>query len=181
MEPSINGPSYLLLFRPVARRRPEPRYEGLLRTHRLRAEYYTLLEGEDPSTVPDRRDPLILFPARYVEFSIDYSRQLGGVTAGVKRFRLRKGSGYESPLIVLPGDIVFRRHLLYTLTLSTYRIPARAREARLRSIISSMNANMLNLLTNLLLDRYRSRNGTPTWYWRMYRVAKALKVLYRLE
>lgn len=101
---------------------------------------------------------------------------------GVKRVGLRRGElFYEKPFVGLPNEVAFRRHLLFSLTASTYRAPSRLNT--LKRLVLGMNANLLNVLTNIALERFKEARAasSPAWHWHMLRVGRAVKVLYRLD
>lgn len=175
---------YVFTFIVRKRRRPNPRYEGILKTHRFYIEYYSLLEGQESAKVVANGEPRIAFPARFTELVIDFARELGGSVAGIKRVGVPKtGAYYEKPIVVLPNEVAFRRHLLYALTLSTYRKPSEARFNALRSLLLTMNANLLNILSTIALDRYSELKSSQNtmWHWYMLRVGRTVKVLYKLD
>ena len=175
---SREKPEYVFTLTPKPRKRPSSRYDGLLRRYRLYIEYYTLVRGESPVDAVGG-EPIVSFPASYVEALVSYAAQIGGRVAGTRRVILSRGRlHYEAPVVVLPSIIAFRRHLLYALTSSTFRSPARL--GSLAGLITSLNPFFLEVLATIALNRYRGENGAGD-YWSMRRVGKALRVLYRLD
>ena len=178
------NPLYTLTFTVRKRRRPYNRYNGVLRTHRFYIEYYRLLDGQEPLEVIEKSEPLVAFPVRFKEFALEFARELGGEVIGNRRIEIgRSGFYYDKQVIVLPNEIAFRRHLLFTLTVSTYRTLGGVRFNSLKNILLTMNANLLNIMSTMVIDRYNEWRvtGKPMWMWYMLRVARALKVLYRLD
>lgn len=172
---------YIFTFAPRKRSKSNPRYEGILKTHRFYIEYYSLMEGEDPKNIKDK-EPYIEFPASYIEDLVSFAEELGGSIVEKKKIPLpRTGHSYTKYVVQLPDDIAFRRHMLYAITASTFRKPEKL--YTLRSLISTRNANLLNLLSQIAVDRYKElkENSISTWIWRILRVGKALKVLYMLD
>jgi len=174
---------YVFTFRAKKRSRPNPRYNGILRTHRFYIEYYSLLNEQDPlKAISKNSEPKIAFPVRFTEAILDFAEALGGKIISVRRVKPPKADTYyEKPIAVLPSEIAFRRHLLFSLTASTYRKPEKLNS--LRGLILILNANFLNILTTIALDRYSElKNGSnPAWHWYMLRVGRAVKVLYKLD
>lgn len=175
---------YAFTFRVKRRSKPNPRYDGILRTHRFYIEYYGLLSGQDPLKVlaDEAVEPKVAFPARFTEAILDFAKEVGGKVVEARRVKPpRVDAYYERPIVVLPNEVAFRRHLLFSLTASTYRKPERLNA--LRSLVLDMNANFLNILTAMALDRYSGLRGesSPAWPWYMMRVGRAVKVLYRLD
>ncbi len=175
---------YAFTFRVKRRGRPNPRYDGILRTHMFYIEYYGLLSGQDPveALVNERAEPKVAFPARFTEVILDFAKDVGGKLVETRKIKPpRADAYYEKPIVVLPNEVAFRRHLLFSLTASTYRKPERLNA--LRNLVLDMNANFLNILTTMALDRYSDLRGesSPAWPWYMMRVGRAVKVLYRLD
>ncbi len=175
---------YVFTFSVKRRSRPNPNYEGILRTHRFYIKYYSLLSGQDPVKVVGDEDSWlkIAFPVRFTGAVLSFARELGGNVVEVRKVKPpRADAYYERPIVVLPNEIAFRRHLLFTLTASTYRKPERLNT--LRNLVLALNANFLNMLTTIALDRYSElRNSSnPAWHWYMMRVGRAVKVLYRID
>lgn len=174
---------YFFTFRARKRSKPNPRYEGILKTHRFYIEYYSLLSGQTPiQLLVNNSEPRIVFPAKFTEALVSFAEELGGKIIEVRKVKPPRASTYyEKPVVVLPSEIAFRRHLLFSLVTSTYRKPEKLN--MLRSLILNLNANFLNILTTIALERYselRSRSD-PTWHWYMMRVGRAVKVLYKLD
>ena len=175
---------YVFTFAAKKRSRPNPKYEGILRTHRFYIEYYELLEGQEPAGVIGNDKPRIAFPVRFTEMVVDFAKYLDGRVVEARRVKIpRAGVYYEKPIILLPNEVAFRRHLLFSLTVSTYRKALSARFNTVRNLLSSMNANLLNILTTIALDRYNELKASQNavWHWYMLRVGRALKVLYKLD
>ncbi|MGC8987816.1 hypothetical protein [Infirmifilum sp.] len=174
------GFSYAFTFVAKRRGRPNYEYQGVLSTHRLYIKYYSLLEGQDPlRAVVDNKEK-IAFPARFAELLVDFARDLGGEAVGTRRVKVPgRDVYYDKQVVVLPNEVAFKRHLLFALTAATYSNPNGARLNALRSLILSMNANFLNILCDIAIDRYKSQN--PARYWHMMRVGRAVKALYMLD
>jgi len=174
---------YIFTFRVKRRKRVNPSYEGVLRYYRYYIDYLSLLRGQDPVKAGlGGSEPLISFPIRFNEVLLDFAGELGGSIVDVRRIGLRRGElFYEKPFVSLPNEIAFRRHLLFSLTASTYRVPSRLNT--LKKFVLGMNANFLNVLTTIALDRFKEVRGTssPAWHWYMFRVGRAVKVLYNLD
>lgn len=174
------------VFSLTARRRKKPveKYSGVLRTHRFYINYYTLLEGQEPSRAITDNEPRVSFPVSFTEVLLDFARELGGDVVKSQRVKIRgEGLYYERPIVVLPNELAFRRHLLFALTTSTYRKPSEAKLNALRDLMLTMNANLLNVLSSIVIDRYKElkTSQNPAWRWSMLRVGKAIKVLYKLD
>jgi len=183
MSVSVRG-SYVFTFAVRKRSRPNPKYEGILRTHRFYIEYYGLLEGQEPTEVVGNHNPRIAFPVSLIEVIVDFARELGGSIVEVRKIKIpNMDVYYERPVILLPNEVAFRRHLLFALTLSTYRKVSEARFNAIKNLLLSMNATFLNILTSIALDRYNELRASqnPAWHWYMLRVGRALKVLYKLD
>ena len=174
------------VFSLTARRRKKPveKYSGVLRTHRFYINYYILLESQEPSRAITDNEPRVSFPVRFTEVLLDFARELGGSVVKSQKVKIRGESlYYEKPIVVLPNELAFRRHLLFALTASTYRKPSEAKLNTLRDLLLVMNANLLNVLSSMAIDRYKELRASqnPTWHWSMLRVGKAIKVLYKLD
>jgi len=174
------------VFTFVAKRRskPNPRYEGILRTHRFYIEYYSLLEGQEPTSAVRGGEPRVAFPVRFTEVVASFAEELGGRVVEVRRVKVpRRDIYYEKPIVLLPNEVAFRRHLLFSLAVSTYLKASSARFNALRNLLLTMNANLLNILTSIALDRYSELKAarSSAWHWHMLRVGRALKVLYNLD
>lgn len=175
---------YVFTFTVKKRSRPNPRYEGVLRTHRFYIEYYSLLEDQEPTRIVGNNKPRIAFPVRFTEMIVDFAKELGGRIVDVRRVKIPKMDVYyEKPIILLPNEVAFRRHLLFSLTVSTYRKVSVARFNAVRNLLLTLNANLLNILARIALDRYRELKASKSsvWHWYMLRVGRALKVLYKLD
>jgi len=175
--------NYVFTFT-ARRRKPNPEYDGILRTHRFFIEYYSLLEGQRPAKVIRDGIPRIAFPARFTEIVLDFVKELDGEIVEVRRVKIpRKDLYYEKPVVLLPNELAFRRHMLFSLTLSTYRKQTSVRFNSLRNLLLTMNANLLNILSAMALDRYEELRSSQNaaWHWYMLRVGRALKVLYKLD
>lgn len=175
---------YIFTFTAKKRRRPYYRYEGILRTHRFYIEYYSLLEGQEPIKTVGNSEPRIAFPVKFTELVLDFARELDGGVIGVRKVKIpRRELYYEKPIVLLPNEIAFRRHLLFALTVSTYRKPLEVRFNTLKNLLLTMNANLLNVLSTIALDRYNELRPSQTtaWHWYMLRVGRAVKVLYKLD
>ena len=173
---------YVFTFSARRRSRPSKRYGGILSTHRFYVEYYNLLSGEDPAKAIQSVKPKITFPVRFVEAVLSFAKEVGGEIVDIRKVNPpRTNSYYEKPIVVLPNEIAFRRHLLFTLTGSTYLKPSRL--STLKNLVLGLNANFLNMLTTIALDRYSELRGSsnPTWYWHLMRVGRAFKVLYKID
>jgi len=175
---------YVFTFKARKRARENLNYVGVLRTHRFYIEYYDLLDGESPlKVVTDRSyEPKIAFPVKFVESIVGFAEDLGGRVVKKRRVKLAKSNSYyEKPVVVLPSEIAFRRHLLFSLAVST--CGSLERLNTLRNLVLSLNANFLNVLTTMALDRYFEfkRGSGLAWYWYMLRVGRALGVLYKLD
>lgn len=162
---------YYFTFKARKRGKPSEEYEGVLRNYRFYIEYYTQLGGE----------PRISFPVRFIKAILSFSGDLDGEAREVRRVRLSDGGYYDKPVVVLPNEVSFRRHLLFSLTASTYRKPGRL--GTLRNLVLSLNANFLNVLTNMAIERYAElrASGNPVWVWYVLRVGRAVKTLYRMD
>jgi len=178
---------YVFIFKAKKRSRPNPKYEGILRTHRFYIRYFTLIEGQDPRTVITKGEPKISFPVKYMEVVLDFAKELGGNIVGTRKIEIPKYKvSYETPIVVLPDEILFRRHLLFSLVISTYRKVSDAKFNSVRLLALTMNGNLLNILTTMALDRYfelrnAENNMRHVWHWYMMRVGRAVKVLYNLD
>ncbi|WP_148678889.1 hypothetical protein [Aeropyrum pernix] len=175
---------YVFTFTARKRKKPYYRYEGILRTHRFYIEYYSLLEGQEPSRAAGNGEARIAFPVRFMELVLDFSRELGGETVEVRMSKIRgQNLYYEKPIVLLPNEVAFRRHLLFAVTVSTYKKPLEARFNALRNLLLTMNANLINILSTIVMDRYRElkASSNPAWHWHMLRVGRAVKVLYKLD
>lgn len=175
---------YAFTFSVKRRKRPNDHYGGVLRTHRFFIEYHNLLGGEDLSGALENSEAEISFPIKFSDLILDFARELGGKTVEVRKVKVRgKDLYYEKPVVFLPNEVAFRRHLLFTLTVSTYRNASEARFNALRNLLLAMNANFLNILSRIAMERYdelkSSRN--QMWYWYMLRVGRAVKSLYGLD
>jgi len=175
---------YVFTFSVKRRSKPNPRYEGILRTHRFYIRYYSLLSGQEPLKVvsSDVSEPKVSFPVRFLESILNFAKEVDGRILEVRKVKLpRANVYYEKPIVMLPNEIAFRRHLLFALTASTYRKPEKLNI--LRKLILTLNANFLNILTTIALDRYSElkNSSNPAWHWYMMRVGRAVKVLYRLD
>jgi len=162
---------YYFTFKSKKKRKPSEEYEGMLKNYRFYIEYYTQLNGE----------PKISFPVRFIETILNFSKDLGGEIKEIRKVKLSNGSYYEKPTVVLPNEISFRRHLLFSLTASTYRKPGKL--STLRNLVLDLNANFLNVLTNMAIERYAElkTSGNPAWVWYVLRVGRAVKTLYRMD
>lgn len=173
--------AYVFTIRAKRRKRPNYNYTGILRTHRYYVEYYSLLRGENPIKAVNG-EPKISFPGRFIETLVNFAKDLDGKIVAVKRVKIpRKELYYEKPIVLLPDEIAFRRHMLFSITASTYRKAAKLNS--LRELVLYINANFLNILTSIAIDRYNEliRSSNPAWHWYMLRVGRALKVLYKLD
>lgn len=162
---------YYFTFKVKKKRKPSEEYEGVLKNYRFYIEYYTHLNGK----------PKISFPVRFIEAILNFSKDLGGVVKEVQKVKLSNGSYYEKPTVILPNEIAFRRHLLFSLTASTYRKPGKL--STLRNLVLNLNANFLNVLVNMAVERYTElkNSGSPTWIWYVLRVGRAVKTLYKMD
>jgi len=177
-------PQYVFTFKAKRRKRPNQRYNGILRSHRFYISYFSLLNSQDPIEVTSNKinEPKIEFPIRFMETLLRFAKDLGGKVLEVQRVKPPKSeSHYEKPFVLLPNELAFRRHLLFALTASTYRKPGKLNT--LKNLILNLNANFLNVLSSIALDRYfQFKNASnPSLYWYMYRVGRAIKVLYNLD
>jgi len=175
---------YVFTFSARKRSRPNPNYEGILRTHRFYIQYYSLLSGQSPTKVvsSEGSEPRMEFPVRFTETILSFAKELGGTVINIRKVKPPKADvHYEKPIVLLPNEIAFRRHLLFTLTISTYRNPRKFNI--IRNLILTMNANFLNILTSIAMDRYTELKNSlnPAWHWYMMRVGRAVKVLYKLD
>jgi len=175
---------YAFTFSARKRSRPNPKYEGVLRTHRFYIEYYSLLDGQDPEKAVANNEPRISFPVGFTELVIDYAKELGGSIIKTRKVNISNSDAYYvKPIVLLANEVAFRRHLLFSITVSTYMKASSARFNAVRNLISSMNANLLNILTTMAIDRYNElkESHNPVWHWYMLRVGRAVKVLYKLD
>jgi len=172
---------YVFTFKAKRRSKPNPKYNGILKTHRFYIEYYTLLDGQDPEKL-ENTEPKISFPVRFMETVLDFAKELEGEIVKIRKVKPPKAeTSYKKPVVVLLSELTFRRHLLFTLVASTYRKPEKLNT--LRNLVLNLNANFLNILTNMAMERYSElRNSSnPAWLWYMLRVGRAVKVLYRID
>ena len=174
------GFRYVFTFTAKRRSKPSYEYQGVLRTHKFYIKYYSLLDGQDPlKAVVDNKEK-IAFPARFTEFLVDFAEELGGEVVETRRVKIPgRDVYYDKPVVVLPNEVAFKRHLLLALTAATYNKPGEARLNTLRSLVLNMNANFLNILCDIAINRYRSQS--PARYWHMLRVGRAVKALYMLD
>ena len=176
---------YVFTLKARKRSKPNYKYTGILRTHRFYIEYYGLLSEEEPVKVVMRgygKEPRIVFPIRFTETIMDFAKDVGGEVIEVRKVKPPKTKVYyEKPIVTLPNEIAFRRHLLFSLTASTYRKPSKL--SILRNLILDLNVNFLNILTTIALERYSvlKREANPAWHWYMMRVGRAVKTLYKLD
>ncbi len=174
--------THVFTFSVRRRSKPSTNYTGILRTHRFYIEYYDVLAEQEPEKVVSENEPRIAFPVRFTEAVLSFAEELGGRVVNIRRVRPpRSKYTYEKPLVILPNEVAFRRHLLFSLTISTYRKPSKINSVRI--LVSTLNANLLNILTQIALDRYSELrgSGSASWHWYMLRVGRAVKVLYKLE
>jgi len=175
---------YAFTFTVKKRSRPNPNYDGILRTHRFYIEYYSLLGDQNPVDAVKTGKPNITFPVKFVELLIDFAKDLNGEVIHVKNVKIpRTELQYRKFFVGLPSELAFRRHLLFALTISTYRRESAVRFNALKNLLLVMNANSLNILSAIALDRYSElkTSHSPTWLWHVLRVGRALKVLYMLD
>jgi len=164
------------------RGKPNPNYNGILRTHRFYISYYDVISGQTPEGAISENSPKISFPVRFTKAILDFAEELGGKVTEMHNVRPpRCEHSYERPTVTLPSEVAFRRHLLFSLTISTYRKPHKINAVR--NLILTLNANLLNILTQIALDRYNELKGSgyPAWHWHVLRVGRSVKVLYKLD
>jgi len=174
--------TYVFTFGVKKRSKPSPSYNGILRTHRFYISYYTIISGQTPEKAISENSPKISFPVRFTEAILDFAKELGGKVVEVRNVRPRGSRySYEKPTVALPSEVAFRRHLLFSLTISTYRKPYRINTVR--NLVLTLNANLLNILSQIALDRYSElkNSGNTAWHWYILRVGRAVKTLYKLD
>ena len=173
---------YVFTLTARKRRKPNPRYDGILRTHRFYAEYYFLLAGEDPVklTFSESEKPLIAFPAKYDAVLYSFAELVGGEEIYRRAVYLPSAkSSYVKRAIGFRNEVDFKRHLLFALTASTLRKPEKLNT--LQWIVANLNPIFLNVLANIAIDRYREFSGYSARPYYILRVGMALKVLYWLD
>jgi len=173
---------YVFTLTARKRRKPNPRYDGVLRTHRFYAEYYFLLSGEDPSklVLSESEKPLIAFPAKYDAVLYSFAKEVGGEEICRRTVHLPSSkSGYVKRVIGFRNDVDFKRHLLFALTASTFKKQERLNT--LQYIVANLNPIFVNILANIAIDRYREFSGYSARPYYILRVGMALKVLYWLD
>jgi len=173
---------YLFTIDAKRRSRLNPRYDGILRTHRFYIRYCSLLKGQSPKDVLENSEPLIAFPVSFTEDILNFGFEVGGKL--IHRVRMkspRSRFSYNKPLILLPNEIAFRRHLLFSLTISTFKKPTKINT--LRKFMLTINANFLNTMSQIAIDRYKDSKDSErrSRYWHVLRVGRSIKVLYRLD
>ena len=174
--------THVFTFNVKRRSKPNPNYTGILRTHRFYINYYDILSEQAPEKAISENTPKISFPVRFTEAILDFAKELGGEVVEVRNVRPpRCKYSYEKPTVALPSEIAFRRHLLFSLTISTYRKPHKINAVR--NLVLTLNANFLNILSQIALERYNEvkNAGNPIWIWYVLRVGRAVKTLYKLD
>ena len=182
MSPTNLAGEYVFTIDAKRRPRSNPRYNGILRTHRFYIRYHSLLKGQSPKNVLENGEPLITFPVSFMENILNFGLEVGGKLIHGMRIRPSELKfSYSKPLILLPNEIAFRRHLLFSLTVSTLRKPTKINT--LRKFMLTINANFLNTMSQIALDRYKDSRDSErrSWYWHILRVGRTIKVLYRLD
>lgn len=174
--------THAFTFSMKRRSKPNPNYTGILRTHRFYINYYDIFSGQTPEKAVSENSPRISFPVRFTEAILDFAKELGGKVVEVRNVRPpRCKYSYEKSTVTLPSEIAFRRHLLFSLTISTYRKPHKINAVR--NLVLTLNANLLNVLSQIALDRYNELKGSKSsvWHWYVLRVGRAVKTLYKLD
>jgi len=173
---------YVFTLSPRKRSKQDPRYDGVLRTHRFYAEYYYVLEGDDPAEVAsgERSRPVVAFPARFDNVLFEFAKDVGGVVIAERRVYLKSvNQTYTRRVVGFTNEVDYRRHLLFALIAATMRKPERLAAAE--SLVLALNPVFVNMLTNIAVDRYRELAGQPARPYYILRVGRAVKVLYRLD
>jgi len=173
---------YLFTIDAKRRSRLNPRYDGILKTHKFYIRYYSLLRGQNPKNVLENGEPLIAFPVSFVEDILNFGFEVGGkLIHEVRMGLLNSKFSYNKPLILLPNEIAFRRHLLFSLIISTLKKPTKINTVR--RLMLATNANFLNTMSQIAIDRYKDLKDSErrSWYWHLIRVGRSVKVLYRLD
>jgi len=174
--------THVFTFSARRRSKPNPSYTGILRTHRFYIKYYDVLGGQSPEKAVSENSPKISFPARFTEAMLDFAEELGGKVVEVRRVRPPGCKySYEKPIVALPSEVAFRRHLLFSLTISTFRKPHKINAVK--NLVLAINANFLNILPQIALERYSElkSSGNSAWLWYVLRVGRAVKTLYKLD
>jgi len=178
-----NDHLYIFILKPHKKKRPNYKYEDLLRTHKFYIEYYHLLNNQNPLEVIGKENPKITFPASFTDVAVDFAKELKGETIGVKRIYLNSiKRSFKSPIVGLPRIEEFNRHLIFTLVLSTFRNTS-PKINTLRYYISTANQTFISVLVDYTLKVYDDvkDKSDPTWYHKVLRVGRALKLLYGLH
>lgn len=174
---------YAFTFSVKKKRRPNKNYVGLLSTHNFYIHYYYVIPGENIKKAVEESKPVIEFRVRFTELVKEFAKELGGQVIEEKKVPVpRTGSSYVRPIVFLPSEEAFRRHLLYTLVVSTFSNPGEKLNMA-RSIILGLNPYFVNLLSTIALDRYRELKEarSPVTQWYVLRVGRAINVLYKLD
>jgi len=165
------------------RKKPNYNYTGILRTHRFYISYHDVFNDQSPEKAVSENNSKIVFPVRFTEAILDFAKELGGEVVKVQKVTPpRCKYSYEKPIVALPSEVAFRRHLVFTLTISTYRKPTRINAVR-NLVLNNLNAIFLNILSQMALERYSELRGSenPAWVWYVLRVGRAVKTLYKLD
>jgi len=173
---------YVFTLTARKRRKPNPRYDGVLRTHRFYAEYYFLLADEDPAkpVLSEPAKPLIAFPAKYDAVLYSFAELVGGEEVYRRTVYLPSTkSNYVKRVIGFRNEVDFKRHLLFTLVASTLKKQEKLNT--LQYIVANLNPIFVNILANIAIDRYRELSGYSARPYYILRVGRALKVLYWLD
>jgi len=174
------GTHYIFVILPKKRRRPNIRYEGVMRHYYFRIYYYFMLPDQDPLKVIRAHEPIMEFPIKNSDEILQFGYELGGAKVAEHRVRLQTiKQCYKADVIGFASAEKYHRHLAFALTASVLR--SKTKVDILRAKLLTVNQGFVMLMANVAEELYKEYHGYSNWQNAVLRVGRAMKIIFGLH
>jgi len=174
------GYHYIFVILPKKRRKPNDRYDGIMKHYYFRIYYYSMLPDQNPIEVIRTRDPDIYFPVKNHDEILQFGYELGGSKVAERRSVLRAiKQRYKADVVGFVEAEKYHRHLAFALTASVLR--SKTKIDLLKAELLTANQGLVMLMANLAEEFYKEYRGYPGWHNILLRTGRAIKILLGLD